>query len=92
MENGISYNWTNIFTVIILFLVVVFSFLAVVITLGQLVFKKNISEISWYISIKYSGIAVMFLLALGILFFFHILNWYWILGIVILFALLIFFV
>jgi hypothetical protein len=79
-ETG-SYNWTNIVTVVVLFFIAVFSFLGILITLGQLPFRKSINNVSWYTSIKYSGIVSVFLLALGILYFFHILTWYWILAI-----------
>lgn len=92
MSNSSSYNWTNIATVVILLSVAVFSLLGILITLGQLPFKKKLSNISWYISIKYSSIVVIFLLALGVLYFFHLLVWYLILGIVLLLGILIVFV
>ena len=88
METG-SYNWINILTVIILLCVAVFSILGVIITLVQILFKKGICNISWYTSIKYSGIVTLFLLALGILHFFHIFAWYWIMVICILLGILI---
>ena len=88
IENG-SYNWVNILTVIILLCAVIFSTLGVVITLVQIPFKKGIHNVSWYISIKYSGIVTLFLLALGILYFFHIFAWYWVLVVCILLGILI---
>ncbi len=84
-----SYNWTNIVTVVVLLCVAVFSLLGILITIGQLPFKKSIQNISWYVSMKYSGIVTVFLLALGILYFFHIFTWYWILSICILLGILI---
>ena len=84
-----SYEWTNIVTVIVLCCVGIFSFLGILITLGQMSFKKKESNVSLYKSVKYAGIATLFLLALGVLHFFHILMWYWILCICVLFGILI---
>jgi len=79
LDDSGLYNWSNIITVIVLCCVVIFSLFGILITLGQLPFKKKISNVSLYISIKYSGIVTLFLLALGILYFFHIFTWYWVL-------------
>lgn len=78
LNEGSSYDWTNIVTVVVLCCVVIFSFLGILITLGQLPFKKKIAGTSLYFSVKYAGISTLFLLALGVLYFFHILTWYWV--------------
>ena len=88
LENG-SYNWANILTIVILLCVSVFSFLGLVISAVQIPFKKSITNISWYTSIKYAGIATLLLLALSILSFFHILTWYWVLSLCLLLGILI---
>lgn len=84
-----SYNWSNILTVVVLISVAVFSFVSIVISFIQIVLKKGIGNISWYVSIKYAGIVVIFLLALSILYFFHILTWYWVVCMCILLGILI---
>ena len=89
LNNLGSYEWTNIVTVVVLCCVGIFSLLGILITLGQIPFKKKISNVSLYKSVKYAGIGTLFLLALGVLYFFHILTWYWILCICILFGILI---
>jgi len=84
-----SYDWTNVVTVVVLCCVSIFSLLGILISLGQLPFKKKISNISTYISVKYAGIATLFLLTLGVLYFFHLFTWYWILCICVLLGILI---
>ena len=90
MQESVTYNWTNIFTVMILVCIGLFSLLGILITLIQLPSKKKISEVSWYLSIKYASVIVLLFLSLGILYFFHLLTWYWVLGILILLTILIF--
>jgi len=88
-DSSQSYNWTNIVTVVVLFAVGIFSLVGILLILGQLPFKKKISNISWYLVIKYSGIVTLFLLILGTFYFFHIFTWYWILALVVLLGILI---
>ena len=84
-----SYNWSNIITVIVLIGVGIFSLLGILLTLGQIPFKKKLENTSWYISIKFAGIVTLFLLAFVALFFFHILTWYWIVSMCVLLGILI---
>jgi len=84
-----EYNWINIFMLIILSFLALFSILNLLIFLILHLFRKEMSEKERIVkSVKLSFFITLGILIAFILNFFHILNWMW--GISILLVVLIF--
>jgi len=83
-----EYNWINIFVLIIIISLAIFSLLNILIFLVLKIFKKDMEEKERIVkSVKFSFFVSIGIFIVFILNFFHILDWMW--GLSILFVVLI---
>ena len=83
-----EYNWINIFMLVIVIFLAIFSLLNLVIFLILKIFKKNMGKKERIVkSVKFSFFVSIGIFIVFILNFFHILDWMW--GLSILFVVLI---
>ncbi len=73
-----EYNWINIFVLMIIIFLAIFSFLNILIFLVLKIFKKDMEEKERIVeSFKFSFLISVGIFIVFILNFFHILDWMW---------------